>query len=582
MKKQTRLNIQWFYNIIQEGESDLVDFKEQLSDKEKFGKPLKNYAPNYQELARDVVAFANRKGGFLILGITDKEKEINPKFKYDNGEIIKLIKQVQDLTKPSITLITHKLRVENTELLILEIPFSLQLHCTSKGLYVVRNIDGNKIIEPHEMATILSEKSLTIYDQKIWKLPLKSTKKDKQGNLIPAWQNVEKLRGLYGQIKKVKPQSAYLKSSLTEFSETLGIVKEVEGEYLPTTTGILFSGNEKALKELPFSQIKYIRYLEDGSYNPYEYSGNLIDIIEKCFQQLKSEINVKEFQFGLFREYVEDFQEVVLRELLVNAVVHRDYSRLQTIEIRKYSNYIEFESPGGFPDGVTKENYLRKTNSRNPAIMDILREVGFAEKAGSGFDKIFVALLLKGKKLPEIEETESTLIFRIYADIISETLLKLGKDYKELYNKDLTLDKAIVLGEIAKSGKIKLSDLEKNLFVNKNQLKMILDELQEIEFIQKTGRTKDTQYIIHKSKLVGIKEEKEYLKFKKEEKFKQIEILRRYLDEFDSLDNEKVRELLNLPDTQIAYVSRLFKEMLEKDYIKIIKKESRKFIYGKK
>ena len=77
-----------------------------------------------------------------------------------------LIKQIQDRTKPTITLLPHKLTIDGTKLLVLEIPFSMQMHSTSRGEYLVRSNNGNKIIEPHEMATIMSEKSLIIYDQK--------------------------------------------------------------------------------------------------------------------------------------------------------------------------------------------------------------------------------------------------------------------------------------------------------------------------------------------------------------------------------------------------------------------------------
>ncbi|MBT3210278.1 MAG: hypothetical protein HN704_00880 [Bacteroidetes bacterium] len=402
MKKHTKLNVQWLYNILLKSESDIVDFKEQLTDKTIFGKSFKDFAPNYNEIAKDVVAFANRKGGFIIIGITDKKHEINDKFKINDQKIIKLIKNIQDLTQPSVTLIPHTIKVNNTELLILEIPFSEQLHCTSKGLYVIRNVDGNKIIEPHEIATIQAEKNLIIYDQKLWRFSFQPEKKDNQGNEIPAWLNIAQLRELYVQIQAKNPQSHYLKNSTTEFTEILGITKEQEGKYYPTTTGLLFVGNFKSLKEIPFAKISYIRYHEDGSYTPFEYSGNIIKQITDCYNQLSSEIKKKEFQFGLFREYVEDYQNIVIREIIVNAVVHRDYSRLQNIQIRKYSNYIEFESPGGFPQGINASNFLRKTNPRNPNIMDILREIAYAEKAGSGYDKIFKALLNKGKKLPEI------------------------------------------------------------------------------------------------------------------------------------------------------------------------------------
>ena len=102
---------------------------------------------------------------------------------------------------------------------------------------------------------------------------------------------------MYNCIKSQKPQSPYLKNSSIEFTETLGLIKEENQKTLPTTAGILFIGNTKALKEFPYNQIKYIRYYEDGSYKPFEYSGNLIDIADECFAQLKSETKVKEFHF---------------------------------------------------------------------------------------------------------------------------------------------------------------------------------------------------------------------------------------------------------------------------------------------
>jgi len=311
----------------------------------------------------------------------------------------------------SITLQAHKLNVNGRDLLVLEIPFTKQLHGTGKGEYLIRSNDGNRAIEPYEFATIQAEKDLIVYDQKIWKLNLSSIQNDKQGFPIPGWQDIEKTRDLFNRIQKEKPQSPYLKSSSAEFTETLGLIKEEDEKYYPTTTGILFIGNQKALKEIPYNQIKYIRYYEDGTYTPFEYSGNIIDMADACFAQLKSEIKVKEFHFGLFREYIEDYPEVVLRELLINAIAHRDYSRQQIIEIRKYPTYLGIESPGGFPAGVNEQNYLKKTNPRNPNIMDVFREVNYAEKAGSGFDKIFTALLSKGKSLPLPTQTEHSLLF---------------------------------------------------------------------------------------------------------------------------------------------------------------------------
>lgn len=63
MGKFTRHSIQWFYNLLAQGECEILDFKEQLDDKIAFGKSLKNFSPKYDELAKDVVTFSNREGG---------------------------------------------------------------------------------------------------------------------------------------------------------------------------------------------------------------------------------------------------------------------------------------------------------------------------------------------------------------------------------------------------------------------------------------------------------------------------------------------------------------------------------------
>ena len=262
MRKYTKLSVQWFYELHERGECDIMDFKEQLEDKNIFGKPLKNFAPNYEEMARDVVAFANRKGGFLFLGISDKSKEVNRDFVYTEEKIFDLIKQIQDRTQPTITLRPHKLTIDGTKLLVLEIPFSMQMHSTSRGEYLIRSNNGNKPIEPHEMATIMSEKSLIVYDQKSWK--------------IKDWQDEDRTKRIYNKIKTARADSPLLKETREEFNDILNFEKEEQGVLYPTTTGILLAGNNKSLKEFPYSEIKYVRYFEDGSYKPYEWKGNLI------------------------------------------------------------------------------------------------------------------------------------------------------------------------------------------------------------------------------------------------------------------------------------------------------------------
>lgn len=556
MKKYTKLSMQWFYFLLEKGECDIMDFKEQLEDKRAFGKSHKNFAPNYEEMARDVVAFANLKGGFLFVGIVDGTKEVNPDFKYDNQKVFDLIKQVQDRTFPTITLIPHTLKVDGRELLLLEIPFSNQMHRTSRGEFLIRSNDGNRPIEPYEMSTILAEKGMIVYDQQTWK----------EGS---DWIDPKRLARLRDLIEAKNSESPYLDKTDEDLLDSLGMTREDNDGIQPTTTGLLFIGNDLALRELPYYQVKYIHYFSDGTYRPYEYKGNIVEVAEACFNQLKAEIKQKEFVFGLFREYVEDYSEIVIRELLVNALAHRDISRQQIIEIRKYDDggYLEIESPGTFPDGVTVDNYLRKTNPRNPNIMDILREIGLAEKAGSGFDKIFTDLLKKGKALPIPEETETSVIFRIKAEVTTEKLIELSLLYESRTGRALKLDQLFVLSAIVKRGKITLSELAETPNISQYRLQTILDNLQELEFIESTGKTSGLAYILHVSKRKSTEEKIDYVKRKKQNKARQKEAILRYLDSIDTINNTDARELLKLQEKDRSMVSRLFAELVKENEI---------------
>ena len=556
MKKLTKLSIQWFYNLLERGECDIMDFKEQLEDKMSFGKSLKNFASKYDETARDVVAFANNKGGFLFIGIVDGSKEVNQDFIYSNDKVFDLIHQVQDRTEPTITLIPHKINVKGKDLLVLEIPFSTQLHRTSRGEFLIRSNDGNRAIEPYEMATIMSEKGLIVYDQKTWRIS-------------GEWLDEKRLSQLRDMIEAKNANSPYLDKTREDLLDSLGMTKDEGGETLPTTTGLLFVGNQTALRELPFYEVKYIHYFADGTYKPYEYKGNIIEVAKACFAQLKAEIKQKEYVFGLFREYVEDYSEIVIRELLINALAHRSLSRQQIVEIRKYEdgNYLEIESPGAFPEGITIHNFLRKTNPRNPNVMDILREIGLAEKAGSGFDKIFTDLLKKGKSLPEPEESESSVTFRIKADVVSEKLIELSLLYENQTGKAMKLDELLVLSEVVKHKHIKVSELSNVQNISNYRLQSILDKLCNLEFLETSGKTSGLSYILHVSKRKNMNDKIEYVNTKKQEKARQKEAILRYLDSIPTINNTEARQLLKLSDRDRSKVSRLFAELVSETEI---------------
>lgn len=194
----------------------------------------------------------------------------------------------------------------------------------------------------------------------------------------------------------------------------------------------------------------------------------------------------------------------------------------------------------------------------------------YAEKAGSGFDKIFTDLLSKGKKLPLPTETSTSVVFRVEAEMYSNKLMELSVQYKQMFGKDMDIDKLLVLNAIIGNKKMSLADLEDYPFISREQLKRVLDELLDLEYIETTGRTSGLKYILHKSKNKTTSEKIKYSKLKKQEKARQKEAILRYLDEVETITNAEARMLLQLPDSSRSYVSRLLSSMVDSEDLEII------------
>lgn len=107
------------------------------------------------------------------------------------------------------------------------------------------------------------------------------------------------------------------------------------------------------------------------------------------------------YQDGLFRYDIQTFDEVAVREALLNAVAHRDYRLGGSIFVRQYARRLEIVSPGGFPAGITPENILDQQNPRNRRLAEALGKCGLIERAGQGLNLMVESAVRQSKPLPD-------------------------------------------------------------------------------------------------------------------------------------------------------------------------------------
>lgn len=112
-------------------------------------------------------------------------------------------------------------------------------------------------------------------------------------------------------------------------------------------------------------------------------------------------------QSGAYIFDLFDFNEEVVREAVLNAITHRDYTITSEAVIKQYPNKITIVNPGGFPKGVTIENLLTVSSTPRSRLMaEILEKTGLVERSGQGVDKIFSITLSEGKAEPDYRDSD--------------------------------------------------------------------------------------------------------------------------------------------------------------------------------
>jgi len=112
---------------------------------------------------------------------------------------------------------------------------------------------------------------------------------------------------------------------------------------------------------------------------------------------------------------VPEYPEIAVREAIINAVAHRDYSRVGSfIQVRLFADRIEVQSPGGLAGGLTVDDLVHEQYTRNPHIMRLLEDLGYVERRGVGIDEMIAAMERAGLPRPVFEDRRTSFWVTLY------------------------------------------------------------------------------------------------------------------------------------------------------------------------
>ncbi len=191
-----------------------------------------------------------------------------------------------------------------------------------------------------------------------------------------------------------------------------GILRPDDGR--PTYAGLLLFGRQPQ-QWLPSAQLLFARYpgTEMGDrFERQQIDGPLPQQILRAETFVLDSMRRGVVMRGLQREERLEYPREAVREAIVNAVAHRDYTvRGAEIQIFMFANRIEFHSPGRLPGHVTLNNILHERFSRNETLVQVLSDLGYIERLGYGIDRILRLAAEHG--LPEPQLAESANGFRL-------------------------------------------------------------------------------------------------------------------------------------------------------------------------
>lgn len=172
---------------------------------------------------------------------------------------------------------------------------------------------------------------------------------------------------------------------------------------------ILLGKKEKIEELLPNAKVTW-EFRQYESSIPYDkrqnISGPLFSLMDHIWQLINSHNRQTTVQMTVYIFGIMHFNEIVIREAILNAIAHRDYTISSDTVIKQYSNKIMIINPGGFPKGVNVNNLLTVSSTPRCRLMaEVMEKTGLVERSGQGVDKIYSITLSEGKHIPDYTQT---------------------------------------------------------------------------------------------------------------------------------------------------------------------------------
>ncbi len=452
----------------------------------------------WAELALDCVAFANAQGGRLLVGFEDGHDTPPPGQAIPAGLAETVVKRLRELTV-NVGLAAQVESADNGgESITLAVGRAHGTASTADGRYALRIGDQCMPVVGDDIGRLFTDRPAQPWES----VPV--------AGLVRSGLDPEKCAAFVAALRassrvkdSVKEKSA--DELLDHYDLTVGSTVTAHVTHL----GALLLGRRQDRARLGTAPVvQCLKYDEQGSkVNKWvwdDHSLSPLELVDAVWQGVPDFRESYELPEGLYRRSVPAFDDKVLRELLVNALVHRPYTQRGDIFLNLHPDRLEVVNAGRLPLGVTPQTILHASRRRNDGLARVFHDLGLMEREGSGFDLMYERLLASGRPPPVPTEGIDSVHVTVLRRIVKPQVIALIDQADQRYQ--LSQRERITLGILAQTDGLTAIELCRQLEVaGADALKLWLGRLPALALVQTSGRTKGQRYFVDPALLRGAK-----------------------------------------------------------------------------
>lgn len=469
-----------------------------------------SHSINYTKTA---VAFANCQGGSLVFGVEDQTLRVvgipeNKVFTVMDAISNAIVDSCEPMIIPDITMRD----IDGKTVIVAEITPGLQRPYYIKSLgrdagVFVRVAGTTRQADAETIKELLFEGSNQSFDQ-VPCLGLSVTDAD-----------IEQLCEFLTQTACANAKDAASVKPVTKRQlVSWGVLVERNGELMPTNAFAILAGNESVRSVIQCGVFKGAT--KAVFVDRREFTGTPVELIEQAYQYVLRNIHMGATFKGVYRQNTYEIPPAAIRELIINAVVHRSYVDHSSIQVAVYDNRLEVTSPGRLPMGQTIERMKQGYSKiRNEALASAFEYMGLIEHWGSGILRIMQEVREAGLREPEFLGGDTDLRVNIYrrleedpqddmhsaqkdAGLVRDSYVECGIN-AGLVRDSRTLEKLSaqhreIVEILERDHEVTTAKVKSELNLQDRRALILLNELLDMGIVRRIGSGRSTRYIFRK------------------------------------------------------------------------------------